>query len=66
MQKVADYAGRVKAAIKGVQPGVLLGSYTLPPEFIECGQSAKRLAAHLDFFSPMAYYDDWGYSINWV
>ena len=66
MQKVADYAGRVKAAINAVQPGVLFGSYTLPPEFIECGQSAKRLAVHFDFFSPMAYYDDWGYSINWV
>ncbi|QLY25131.1 putative glycoside hydrolase [Bdellovibrio sp. KM01] len=65
MQKVADYAGRVKAAVKSVQ-NVPLGSYTLPPEFIECAQSAKRLAQHLDFFSPMAYYDDWGYQLNWV
>ncbi|WP_413576052.1 putative glycoside hydrolase [Bdellovibrio sp. HCB290] len=65
MQKVADYTGRVKAAIQAVQP-VPLGSYTLPPEFIECGQSAKKLAQHLDFFSPMAYYDDWGYQLNWV
>ncbi|MNK83461.1 hypothetical protein D3C87_1032760 [compost metagenome] len=64
--KLAGYFAKLRSAVDSVRPGMVLGAYTLPPDFIEVGQNAKKLAPYLDFFSPMAYYDDWGYNINWV
>lgn len=64
--KLAAYVAKLRTAVDSVRPGMVLGAYTLPPDFVEVGQNAKKLAPYLDFFSPMAYYDDWGYNINWV
>jgi hypothetical protein len=64
--KLAAYVAKLRGTVDSVRPGMILGAYTLPPDFIEVGQNAKKLAPYLDFFSPMAYYDDWGYNISWV
>ena len=64
--KLATYVAKLRTTVSSVRPGMLLGAYTLPPDFIQVGQNAKKLAPYLDFFSPMAYYDDWGYDVNWV
>lgn len=64
--KLAAYVAKLRLTVDSVRPGMILGAYTLPPDFIEVGQNAKKLAPYLDFFSPMAYYDDWGYNISWV
>jgi hypothetical protein len=64
--KLAAYVAKLRSTVDSVRPGMILGAYTLPPDFVEVGQNAKKLAPYLDFFSPMAYYDDWGYQINWV
>lgn len=64
--QLAAYAKKVRDTVNSVRPGLSVGSYTLPPEFVECGQDSKKLSAHLDFFSPMAYFEDWGKPISWV
>jgi hypothetical protein len=64
--KLAAYVAKVRSTVDTARPGTLLGAYTLPPDFVEVGQNAKKLAPYLDFFSPMAYFDDWGYNISWV
>lgn len=64
--KLADFVKRVRAAAKAIRPNLEIGAYVLPPEFLECGQDPEKLAPHLDFFSPMAYYADFQKPINWV
>lgn len=64
--KLANYIADVKNDVKSLKPGVRLGVYVLPLEFVECGQNASKFAGSIDFISPMAYYDDWDYPENWV
>lgn len=63
---IADHVRRVRAGIDGVRPGVELGAYILPPEFLEVAQDAALFSRWLDFVSPMAYHRDWGFEPRWI
>jgi hypothetical protein len=43
-----------------------LGVYILPPEFIEVGQDAGKFNGDVSLLSPMCYFADWGYPIDWL
>ncbi|MDI1288306.1 MAG: family 10 glycosylhydrolase [Reyranella sp.] len=64
--QIARYVESVRKAINEIKPGLDLGVYILPPEFIEVGQDAGQFSQHVNFLSPMVYFDDWGYPISWV
>ena len=64
--QIAAYVGSVRKAVDAVKPGLDLGVYILPPEFVEVGQDAAQFAHHLNFLAPMVYFDDWGYPLSWV
>lgn len=63
---IADHVRGVRAGIDGVRPGVELGAYILPPEFLEVAQDAALFSRWLDFLSPMAYHRDWGFEPRWI
>jgi hypothetical protein len=63
---IGAYVASVRTALDAVRPGVELGVYILPPDFVETGQDAATFARHVGFLSPMAYFHDWGYSPAWV
>ena len=56
----------VRGAVNAITPGLFLGVYVLPPEFIECGQDVSKFTDYVDFISPMAYFKDWGFDPEWV
>jgi uncharacterized lipoprotein YddW (UPF0748 family) len=64
--QIAGYVESVRRTVNEIKPGLQLGVYILPPEFVEVGQDAGQFARHVDFLSPMVYFDDWGYPISWV
>ncbi len=64
--QIADYIGQVRTAIQRIKQGISLGVYTLSPEWKEVGQDPALFHDSIDFISPMCYYDDWGYPIDWV
>lgn len=64
--QIADYVKSVRKNIDTIKPGLILGVYILPPEFIECGQDVEKFRGYVDFISPMAYFKDWGYNSKWV
>ena len=49
-----------------IKPGIELGVYILPPEFVEVAQDAAQFAGSVTFLSPMAYYKDWGLPATWI
>lgn len=60
---IAEYV----RAVRGDLPtGMTLGIYLLPPEFTEVGQDAAKFNAATDVLSPMCYFRDWGYALDWV
>jgi uncharacterized lipoprotein YddW (UPF0748 family) len=63
---IARYVESVRQAVDGIKPGLDLGIYILPPEFVEVGQDAAQFSKHVNFLAPMVYFDDWGYPISWV
>lgn len=62
-EKLGEYVSDVRGQLDS---DIELGAYILPPEFTECGQDLSCFASELDFVSPMAYYEDWGYDPDWV
>jgi uncharacterized lipoprotein YddW (UPF0748 family) len=64
--QIARYVESVRHAVNEIKPGLELGVYILPPEFVEVGQDSGQFSRHVDFLSPMVYFDDWGYPISWV
>ncbi len=64
--KLADYFAAVKSDVKAIKPNIELGVYVLPLEFVEVAQDASKFASSIDSISPMAYYDDWGFTTSWV
>jgi uncharacterized lipoprotein YddW (UPF0748 family) len=64
--QVADHVRRLRAALDVIKPGLELGAYILPPEFIEVAQDAAQFSDSVTFLSPMAYYKDWGFPATWI
>ena len=64
--QIARYVESVRLAVNEIKPGLELGVYILPPEFIEVGQDSGQFSRHVDFLSPMVYFGDWGYPMSWV
>jgi uncharacterized lipoprotein YddW (UPF0748 family) len=64
--QLGEYVKSVRTAVNAVTPDLFLGVYVLPPEFVECGQDVAKFTDHVDFISPMAYFKDWGYDLEWV
>ncbi len=64
--EIATYIKRVRSAISEIKPNLPLGVYILSPEWEEVGQDPSKFKEYVDFVSPMAYYDDWGYPVEWI
>jgi uncharacterized lipoprotein YddW (UPF0748 family) len=64
--QIADHVRRLRAAVDAIKPGLELGAYILPPEFIEVAQDAAQFSGAVAFLSPMAYYKDWGLPAGWI
>lgn len=63
---IGSYVQAVRSDIEQIKPGMPLGVYILPPEFIEVGQDSAKFKDDVDFVAPMAYFDDWGFPADWV
>lgn len=64
--EIANYIKQVRTMISQIKPKILFGVYILSPEWKELGQDPAKFKEYVDFVSPMAYYDDWGYSVDWI
>lgn len=62
-ERLAAYVRQVRQALP---PGRDLGVYILPPEFVEVGQDAAKFSDQTDLLSPMCYFRDWGYPVEWL
>ncbi len=65
-QEIAAYIHQVAIMIKALKPTVQLGVYVLSPEWREVGQDPALFYKDIDFISPMCYYDDWEYPVDWI
>ncbi|MCA0305165.1 MAG: family 10 glycosylhydrolase [Proteobacteria bacterium] len=63
---LGDYVRGIRGLLDATRPGLELGFYILPPEFVELAQDAATFAGAVDFLSPLAYFRDWGYAPRWV
>ena len=63
---IGDYVRGIRALLDSIRPGLELGFYVLPPEFVEVGQDAATFSGVVNFLSPLAYFRDWGYEPRWV
>jgi len=63
---IADYIGKAKAKVAEIKPGLPMGVHILPPEFSEVAQDPGQFGASIDYVSPLAYWDDWGYATSWT
>jgi uncharacterized lipoprotein YddW (UPF0748 family) len=64
--QIADHVRRLRATLDDIKPGLELGAYILPPEFIEVAQDAAQFSDSMTFLSPMAYYGDWSLPASWI
>jgi uncharacterized lipoprotein YddW (UPF0748 family) len=64
--QIADHVRQLRVALDAIKPGLQLGAYILPPEFLEVAQDAALFADSVTFLSPMAYYKDWGFPSTWI
>lgn len=60
---IAAYTAQVRALLPR---SMGLGVFVLPPEFVEVGQDAAKFSEQLQNLSPMCYYLDWGFPLNWL
>ncbi len=63
---IAEYIKEVRKRIEAIKPSLDIGVYTLSPAWHEVGQDPEKFHEDIDFISPMSYYDDWGYPIDWI
>ncbi len=66
MDALASYIQRVKQTIRTIKPAVTLDAFILSPAWKELAQDPRRFARSLDSISPMCYYDDWNYPVDWI
>ncbi|WP_082112274.1 family 10 glycosylhydrolase [Paenibacillus sp. DMB20] len=65
--QIGQYVGDIRKDIsQSSKPGMQLGVYILPPEFVEVGQDVSKFKQSIDFVAPMAYFDDWDFNSDWV
>lgn len=64
--QIAVHVQSVRRRLNALKPGLPLGIFILPPEFVEVGQDAAKFAPDIDFVSPMCYWSDWGFTPAWV
>lgn len=64
--QIGTYVQNVRNDINAIVPGLFLGVYILPPEFVEVGQDAAKFKNYVDFVSPMSYFADWGFQPDWI
>ena len=60
---IAAYVHALRQRLPADKP---LGAYILPPEFVEVAQDAAKFNADTSLLSPMCYFVDWGYAIDWL
>jgi regulation of enolase protein 1 (concanavalin A-like superfamily) len=66
-EQIGQYVGDIRQDMtQSSKPNMQLGVYILPPEFIEVGQNVAKFKDAIDFVAPMAYFDDWDFSSDWV
>lgn len=64
--QLGSYVKDINRDVESLKPGLPIGVYILPPEFVECGQDASKWKSEVDFVSPMSYFADWGFASCWV
>ncbi len=64
--QIGNYVSTVRAHVNALKPGLPLGIFILPPEFVEVGQDAAKFKNAIDFVCPMCYWVDWGFPPSWV
>ncbi|MCF6173982.1 MAG: family 10 glycosylhydrolase, partial [Campylobacteraceae bacterium] len=63
---IGEYVKVVKESIERLNPKMELGIFILSPYWSEVAQDPAKFHRYVDFLSPMSYYDDWGYPIDWI
>lgn len=63
---IAEHVITAARAAKAINPDLQFGIHALPAEMVEVAQDAAQFGTKLDYIAPLAYYDDWGFSQNWV
>lgn len=63
---ISSYIELVHNEVRLIKPDVEIGVYVLSPEWDEVGQDPELFHSFIDFISPMSYYDDWGYPLDWI
>ncbi len=66
MDGIASYIQRVKKTIRAIKPALTLDAFVLSPAWKELAQDPRRFAGSIDSISPMCYYDDWNYPVEWI
>ncbi|RUM65202.1 MAG: hypothetical protein DSZ03_03145 [Sulfurimonas sp.] len=66
MDAIASYIQSVKTIIRAIKPAVTLDVFVLSPAWKELAQDPQRFAHSVDNISPMCYYDDWKYPVDWI
>jgi uncharacterized lipoprotein YddW (UPF0748 family) len=64
--QIAAHVQAIRSRVNTLKPGLPLGIFILPPEFVEVGQDAAKFSSQIDFVCPMCYWADWGYTPSWV
>ncbi len=64
--EIARYIQKVRDAISKIKPSLHLGVYILSPAWKEIGQDPEKFAQSIDSVSPMCYFDDWNYPVDWI
>lgn len=64
--QIGNHVKNIRASVNALKPGLPLGIFILPPEFVEVGQDAAKFRDYIDFICPMCYWVDWGFPPSWV
>ena len=64
--EIAGHVQRLRTTLDAIKPGLELGAYILPPEFVEVAQDAAKFSNSVSFLAPMAYHKDWGLPASWI
>lgn len=73
-ENIADFVAQIASTVRGHNPTAILGIFNVPwttDDFDGAvlkilGQDVKRLAKHVDVFSPMVYHGLCGRDIPWI
>ncbi len=63
---IALYIQKIKNAVFKIKPNLPIGVFILSPAWKELAQNPAKFQKSVDFVAPMCYFDDWGYTPQWI